>query len=161
MEKKGILLAGGTGSRLGPLTRATSKQLLPIYDKPMIYYPLSLLMLAQIKKIAIVINPYQLQEYEMLLGDGSDLGLDISYIIQEKPSGIADAVNLSADFINKDNFVLILGDNFFYGHGLRSKLLSKLNDAYGASIFCYEYNNPVIYTDFENLKIFTKQIIVS
>ena len=139
---KGIILAGGSGSRLYPITKGISKQLLPIYDKPMIYYPLSVLMLSKIKDILIITNPEYIHLYQRLLGDGSDLGMNISYKVQEKPRGLADAFIVGSDFIGDDNVCLILGDNIFYGQGFVSKLLSAINQKSGATVFGYYVNDP-------------------
>ena len=122
MIKKGIILAGGTGSRMSPLTKAVNKQLLPIYDKPLIFYPLSVLMLAKIKNILIIVNKGQLQQFKKLIPDGSKLGIKISYKQQKKPNGLPEAFLIGEKFIGKDNVALILGDNFFYGQNLTSKL---------------------------------------
>ena len=128
MIKKGIILAGGMGTRMSPLTKAVNKQLLPIYDKPLIYYPLSLLMLAKIKNILIIVNKGQLSQFKKILPNGNNLGIKITYKEQDKPRGLPDAFILGEKFIEKDNVALILGDNFFYGQNLRSMLLkcSKL-----------------------------------
>ena len=124
MIKKGIILAGGMGTRMSPLTKAVNKQLLPIYDKPLIFYPLSILMLAKIKNILIIVNKGQLEQYKKIIPDGKKLGIKINYIEQDKPRGLPDAFILGKNFIKKDNVAMILGDNFFYGQSL-SKILNK------------------------------------
>lgn len=142
---KGIVLAGGTGMRLYPITKAISKQLMPIYDKPMIYYPLSILMLSGIKDILIITTPHDRKSFQRLLGDGAELGCNFQYQVQVVPNGLAQAFVLGADFINNDTSALILGDNIFYGSGL-SLLLQEsaaLND--GARVFAYPVNNPQRY----------------
>ncbi|OLS25550.1 MAG: Glucose-1-phosphate thymidylyltransferase [Candidatus Heimdallarchaeota archaeon LC_2] len=142
---KGIVLAGGFGKRLGPITTALSKQLVPVYDKPMIYYPVSLLMLANIKEILIISTPDDIPSFEKLFGDGSQFGLKISYKIQEYPGGLAQAFLIGADFIGSEEVCLVLGDNIIYGHGL-TKILenaSELNK--GAHIFAYQVSNPSSY----------------
>lgn len=141
---KGIILAGGTGTRLYPLTIATSKQLLPVYDKPMIYYPLSILMLAGIRDILIISGERELPLFEELFGDGSQLGLRISYAIQEEAKGVADAFLIGEKFIGSDRVALILGDNLFYGRGI-SEVLKKAGEQSGAVIFDYYVNNPQEY----------------
>ena len=145
MIKKGIILAGGTGSRMSPITKAVNKQLLPIYDKPLIFYPLSVLMLSKIKNILIVVNKGQLHQYKKLLPNGKNLGINISYIEQSKPRGLPDAFILGEKFIGKDNVALILGDNFFYGQNLTNKLLNctKLNS--GAKVILHKVNKPEQY----------------
>ena len=142
MIKKGIILAGGSGSRLSPLTKATNKQLLPIYDKPLIFYPLSILMLANIKNILMVVNPGQIENFQKLLGDGKRYGINIQYKIQNKPRGLADAFILGRRFIKNDNVALILGDNFFYGQSLTSKLEKSLIHNNGARIFLKKVTKP-------------------
>lgn len=139
---KGIILAGGSGSRLYPITKAMSKQLLPIYDKPMIYYPLSVLMLSKIREILIISNPEYIDFYKNLLGDGSELGMDISYKIQDKPRGLADAFIVGEDFIGSDSVCLILGDNIFYGQGFVPRLDRAVSMSEGATIFGYYVNDP-------------------
>ena len=145
MIKKGIILAGGSGTRLSPLTKAVNKQLLPINDKPMIFYPLSIMMLANIRKILLIVNPGQIQNFKNLLGDGSKFGIQIQYKIQKKPKGLPDAFILGKKFIGKDNVALILGDNFFYGQSLTEKLEESLNHNLGAKIFLKEVNKPENY----------------
>ena len=127
MIKKGIILAGGSGTRLSPLTKAVNKQLLPIHDKPMIFYPLSVMMLANIRNILIIVNPGQIENFKNLLGDGSRFGVKINYKIQLKPKGLPDAFNLGKKFIGNDSVALILGDNFFYGQSLTQKLENPQN----------------------------------
>jgi glucose-1-phosphate thymidylyltransferase len=139
---KGIVLAGGSGTRLYPITKAISKQLLPLYDKPMIYYPISVLMLAGIKEILIISTPRDLPMYEDLLGDGSDFGISFSYKVQEKPNGLAEAFIVGEDFIGDDNVALILGDNIFHGHRFTEILEKSVKLDKGAIIFGYYTNNP-------------------
>lgn len=139
---KGIILAGGSGTRLYPITKGISKQLLPIYDKPMIYYPLSVLMLSNIKDILIITNPEYIDLYQELLGDGYKIGLRIEYKTQEKPRGLADAFIVGEEFIGKDTVCLILGDNVFYGQGFGSTLRKVSQIQEGAVIFGYYVNNP-------------------
>ena len=145
MIKKGIILAGGYGTRLGSLTKAVNKQLLPLYDKPLIYYPLSVLMLAGIKNILIITNKDEKSNFIKLLGDGSQLGMKISFLEQDRPKGLPDAFIIGKNFIGKDNVVLILGDNFFYGQGFTSRLKNALKKNKGATIFTYIVNNPSDY----------------
>ena len=142
MIKKGIILAGGSGTRLSPLTKAVNKQLLPIYDKPLIFYPLSILMLANIKNILMIVNPGQIDNFKSLLGDGKRFGIKIQYKIQKKPKGLADAFILGKNFINEDNVALILGDNFFYGQSLTDKLQKSLLHDNGARIFLKKVKTP-------------------
>ncbi|WP_069661359.1 glucose-1-phosphate thymidylyltransferase RfbA [Arcticibacter eurypsychrophilus] len=141
---KGIILAGGSGTRLHPLTLATSKQMMPVYDKPMIYYPLSILMLAGIKEILIISTPHDLPGFEKLLGDGSRLGCKFSYAVQAEPNGLAQAFVIGADFVGTDSVALILGDNIFYGDGL-SHLLQDLSEPKGGIVFAYQVSDPERY----------------
>jgi len=141
---KGIILAGGSGTRLYPITKGISKQIMPIYDKPMIYYPLSVLMLAGIKEVLIITTPEDSAQFQRLLGDGNDLGCSFNYAVQEKPNGLAQAFVIGADFIGNDKVALVLGDNIFYGAGF-SKLVQSFNDVVGAAIFAYEVNDPERY----------------
>lgn len=145
MIKKGIILAGGSGTRLSPLTKAINKQLLPIYDKPLIFYPLSILMLAGIRKILMIVNPNQINNFKNLLGDGKRYGINIKYKVQKKPKGLADAFILGKNFIKNNNVALILGDNFFYGQSLTKKLEKSLTHTNGARIFLKKVNKPENY----------------
>ncbi|MGP1361794.1 MAG: glucose-1-phosphate thymidylyltransferase RfbA [Candidatus Fimenecus sp.] len=142
---KGIILAGGAGTRLYPSTLAVSKQILTVYDKPMIYYPMSTLMLAKIKEVLIISTPRDLPFYEELFGDGKYLGMEISYAVQEKPRGLADAFIVGKDFIGKDNVCLVLGDNIFYGYGFSERLANAAAKEKGATIFGYHVSDPTAF----------------
>ena len=139
---KGIVLAGGSGTRLHPITKAISKQLLPVYDKPMIYYPISVLMLAGIREILIITTAQDLNSYKRLLGDGSDFGVYFKYVVQDTPNGLAEAFILGKSFIGMDRVALILGDNIFYGHGFTSMLKTAVDRTHGATIFGYNVKDP-------------------
>ncbi len=145
MIKKGIILAGGMGTRMSPLTKAVNKQLLPIYDKPLIFYPLSILMLAKIKDILIIVNKGQLNQYKKLIPNGNNLGIKISYLEQDKPRGLPDAFVLGEKFIGKDNVAMILGDNFFYGQNLTSKLLKCVKIKDGAKVLLHSVQTPELF----------------
>ena len=152
---KGIILAGGSGTRLYPLTKGVSKQLMPIYDKPMIYYPLSILMLASIKEVLIISTPEDLPRFEQLLGDGSDIDIRFEYIVQPSPDGLAQAFILGKDFIGDEDACLILGDNIYYGHGITDMLanaVSNAKDKNMATVFGYHVNDPERYgvVDFDS-----------
>lgn len=141
---KGIILAGGSGTRLYPITKGISKQLMPIYDKPMIYYPLSILMLAGIREILIITTPEDSDQFKRLLGDGKELGCDFQYAVQATPNGLAQAFVIGESFIGNEKVALILGDNIFYGSGF-SQLVQSFNDVEGAAVFAYEVNDPERY----------------
>jgi glucose-1-phosphate thymidylyltransferase len=145
MRRRGIILAGGTGTRLHPVTRAVSKQLLPIYDKPMIYYPLTTLMLAGIREIMVITTPEDQRAFRDLLGDGGDWGLRLAFAAQPKPEGIAQAFHIAADFLAGEGSCLILGDNLLYGHGLPEALLRAGGEASGATIFAHQVDDPERY----------------
>ena len=145
MIKKGIILAGGKGSRMSPLTKAVNKQLLPIYDKPLIFYPLSILMLANIKDILIIVNKGQLNQYKKILPNGKNLGIKITYLEQSKPRGLPDAFVIGEKFIGKQNVAMILGDNFFYGQNLTSQLLKNTKLKKGAKIVLHKVSKPELF----------------
>ena len=156
MIRKGIILAGGKGSRLSPLTKIINKQLLPLYDKPLIFYPLSVLMLAGIRDILIVTNPNEEINFQKILGNGSMFGIKITYINQDRPNGLPEAFIIGEKFINNQDVALILGDNFFYGHGFTKKLIQQTRKNKGATIFLYQVNNP---QDYGIVEIKNKKII--
>jgi glucose-1-phosphate thymidylyltransferase len=151
---KGIILAGGSGTRLHPLTLAVSKQLMPIYDKPMVYYPLSLLMMAGIREILIITTPHDQAQFQKLLGDGKNLGCNFQYVIQELPNGLAQAFVLGADFIGQDSVALVLGDNIFHGEGLES-LLKENSNPDGGVVYAYHVHDPERYgvVEFDEHKV--------
>ena len=155
MIKKGIILAGGTGSRLSPLTKIINKQLLPLYDKPLIFYPLSILMLAGIRDILIITNPNEDINFKKILKNGSGFGIKIQYLIQQKPNGLPEAFIIGEKFIKKQNVALILGDNFFYGQGFTKRLKKHIKKKVGSTIFTYQVNNPQDYgvVEIKNNKI--------
>jgi glucose-1-phosphate thymidylyltransferase len=159
LKYKGIILAGGTGSRLYPLTLSVSKQLLPVYDKPMIYYPLSVLMLAEIRDILIVTTPQSKSQFMMLLGDGSRFGIRLSYVEQPSPDGIAQALTLGEDFLDGNPCCLVLGDNIFYGQGLKKALLGAKEHIIGATIFAHKVRSPEQFgvVEFKNGKALSLQ----
>jgi len=145
MKRKGIILAGGSGTRLFPITMAISKQLMPVYDKPMIYYPLSVLMLTGIREVLIITTPHDAAQFEKLLGDGSQWGLDIQFAVQPDPGGLAQAYTIGADFVGGDPSCLILGDNIYHGHGLPELLASANKRQSGATVFAYQVHDPKRY----------------
>ena len=145
MRRKGIILAGGSGTRLYPLTKPVSKQLMPVYDKPMIYYPLSVLLLAGVTEILIITTPGDAAAFQHLLGDGSQWGISIHYAQQPQPEGLAQAYHIGADFVGNDPSILILGDNIYHGHGLPDLLASAGSRDYGATVFGYYVNDPKAY----------------
>ena len=155
MIKKGIILAGGTGSRLSPLTKIINKQLLPLYDKPLIFYPLSILMLAGIRDILIITNPNEDINFKKILKNGSGFGIKIQYLTQQKPNGLPEAFIIGEKFIKKQNVALILGDNFFYGQGFTKRLEKYIKKKIGSTIFTYQVNNPQDYgvVEIKNNKI--------
>lgn len=148
---KGIILAGGSGTRLYPITKGISKQLMPIYDKPMIYYPLSTLMMAGIREILVITTPHDQEQFQRLLGDGAELGIRIEYAVQPKPEGLAQAFIIGEEFIGSDNVALILGDNIFHGHGF-GESLKKCTDVPGGTVFAYQVSDPERYgvVEFDN-----------
>jgi glucose-1-phosphate thymidylyltransferase len=156
MIKKGIILAGGKGTRLSPLTKIINKQLLPLYDKPTIFYPLSVLMLANIRDILIITNPNEGDNFKKIIGDGSNFGIKIKYLEQEKPNGLPEAFIIGEKFINNQSIALILGDNFFYGQGFTNRLREVTKQKTGSTIFVYGVNNP---QDYGIIEMHNKKII--
>lgn len=144
-KRKGIILAGGSGTRLFPITRSVSKQLLPIYDKPMIYYPLSVLMLSDIKEVAIITTPEDQEQFQRLLGDGGQWGMKFTYVIQDRPEGLAQAYILAEDFLNGSPSAMVLGDNIFFGHGLPELLQQASSNETGGTVFAYQVSDPERY----------------
>ncbi len=145
MIRKGIILAGGTGSRMSPVTKAVNKQLLPLYDKPLFFYPLSVLMLAKIKDVLIIVNKGQVEQFKKVLPNGDNLGINITYAEQEKPKGLPDAFIVGEKFIGNSSVALILGDNFFFGQNLTKKLIECTNLSKGAKVFLHPVKNPTLY----------------
>ena len=145
MNRKGIILAGGSGTRLYPLTKAVSKQLMPVYDKPMIHYPLSVLIMSGIREVMVITTPHDRPAFETLLGDGSELGMKISYGVQPEPGGLAQAYHIGAEFVGTNPSTLVLGDNLFYGHGLTDLLARAAARSEGATVFGYHVDDPTAY----------------
>ncbi|MCT2557807.1 glucose-1-phosphate thymidylyltransferase RfbA [Tsuneonella sp. YG55] len=145
MNRKGIILAGGSGTRLYPLTKAVSKQLMPVYDKPMIHYPLSVLIMSGIREVMVITTPHDRPDFETLLGDGSELGMKISYGVQPEPGGLAQAYHIGAEFVGTNPSTLVLGDNLFYGHGLTDLLARAAARSEGATVFGYHVEDPTAY----------------
>jgi glucose-1-phosphate thymidylyltransferase len=145
MNRKGIILAGGSGTRLYPLTKAVSKQLMPVYDKPMIHYPLSVLIMSGIREVLVITTPHDRPAFERLLGDGSELGMEISYGVQPEPGGLAQAYHIGAEFVGTNPSTLVLGDNLFYGHGLTDLLARAAARSEGATVFGYHVEDPTAY----------------